>query len=211
MKDLAWSNLLPSLAIEVQTWEDIQGGLPRPNGADVRIYKPVATSCLFGTLLRTPMRQSVKAGAPMACSGLVSSFVLHEGGYLYASERQYDEGKHAWKPNLKRQPLVAAISLNLRLPCDWSSISSSFRSEVIPAKHVVDSLFELLKIATWSDKLLILRDNGVKYDYVYGGCFEPPIIMLNLRKGHLPDIVDRVSEDTCSRDIPNTLSFSPCD
>lgn len=140
---------------------------------DIKIYKPISTSCIFGQVMRTPMRQATSENEDVpdhqargsnrsrtACdSNLLPSplpvrnLVLDTAAYLY------DDGK------MDLQPIPLAAHPSRRSPFNWKmyndyfrlkhqSLRSPYAPSINPgndfrATHIVDSLFETLKVAAW--------------------------------------------------------------
>jgi hypothetical protein len=190
---------------------------------DIKVYKPVSNSCLFGQIMRTPMRRATweyedvlddfprSSNQPRTvCDGhllplplSVRNLVFNTTAYLY------DDGKM----DIEALPLAAPPSR--RSPFNWRMYNDQIRlkrqdlhssgalsvnpGNEIPARHIINSLFETLKVAAWCTVALKDRPNSGEGSSIWvGPLYEDddiPEIAIELMNHELSHLIEHVSRD----------------
>jgi hypothetical protein len=197
---VVFPSLFPGLQVQITTSDnDLKDSgdlVHHPDQIRIAVFKPVSIDCLFTCVLATPMRQSIRTKAFLAGPRLVHEVSLGPHGYIYDDGRLDLAGEHSWTP-LCRHPSTVKFDIfslqprGLHLGYEQSLLTPDADFDSAPVEHLVDSLFELMKIVGSSD--IALRDgmNPSSDDYespVY------PLITVHLSPKHLPRLIERVSQ-----------------
>jgi hypothetical protein len=138
--------LFPDLKVQIETIADEER--PASYSIVVKVFKPISTGCLFNHLLRTPMRGDMENKRFLLFPRCVCELELFEGGQLF-DDGALVFGEEPLESSLLRQ-WNRSIIIHNRSLSDIGGFSND-NGNPGSTKRIIDTLFEVLKIAGWSD------------------------------------------------------------